>query len=353
MTGDDDLLRDSCERLFADLATRDAIEAAERGIWPGTMWQAVEESGLARPQLPESKAGAGGTWNDAHTVLFAAGRHALPLPIAETMIGAWLLAQAGLDVPEDPLSLAAAGEGERPRATRSNGVWRLDGIAKGVCWGDLAPCCVAMAQGESPMVVLVARDQAARSQDANLAGEPRDTLAWHSATALAAAPLQGEDGYVLGALARAAQIAGAVDRALELSVQYVLERKQFGRPLAAFQAVQQALAVLAGQAAAAAMASKMAFRAMDRGEASFEIAAAKIVCGEAAGAAANLAHQAHGAMGFTREYPLGYSTRRLWSWRAEFGADSHWAAWLGRRVAARGADALWGDLTSRDWKASG
>lgn len=349
MMSDDDLLRDSCERLFADLATRDAIEAAERGIWPGAMWQAVEKSGLARPQLPESKAGAGGSWNDAHTVLFAAGRHALSLPIAETMIGAWLLARAGLDVPEGPLALAAVREGERPRATRSNGAWRLDGIATRVCWGDLAPHCVAVAQGESAMVMLVARDQAALTPESNLGGEPRDTLVWQGATALAAAPLQGEDAFMLGALARAAQMAGAVDRALELSVQYVLERRQFGRPLAAFQAVQQALAVLAGHAAAAAMAAKIAFRAMDRGEASVEIAAAKIVCGEAAGAAANLAHQAHGAMGFTREYPLQYSTRRLWSWRAEFGADSHWAAWLGRRVAARGADALWGDLTSRDW----
>ena len=42
---------------------------------------------------------------------------------------------------------------------------------------------------------------------------------------------------------------------------------------------------------------------------------------------------------------LQFATRRLWSWRAEFGAESHWAAELGRRAAERGADQLWPDLT--------
>ncbi|MCL4748169.1 MAG: acyl-CoA/acyl-ACP dehydrogenase [Burkholderiaceae bacterium] len=348
MTHDDDgILRDSCERLFADLATRDAIEATERGIWPEAMWDAVEQAGLARPQLPESEGGSGGTWRDAYTVLFAAGRHALPLPLGETMVGAWLLARAGIDVPPGPLAVAAFTGAEPPRVSASESAWQLNGSANGVPWGGVAPHCVALAQGESTMVVLVARDQAALSPGSNLAGEPRDTLAWQAAAALAAAPSRG-DASELGALVRSAQMAGAIDRALELSVRYVLERRQFGRPLAGFQSVQQALAILAGHGATTAMAAKAAFRAMDRGDASFEIAAAKILCGEAAGVVANLAHQAHGAMGFTREYPLHYSTRRLWSWRAEFGSDSHWAAWLGRRVAARGGEALWSDLTSRD-----
>jgi acyl-CoA dehydrogenase len=69
--------------------------------------------------------------------------------------------------------------------------------------------------------------------------------------------------------------------------------------------------------------------------------------GEAAGLGAGIAHQVHGAIGFTYEHSLHFSTRRLWSWRAEFGSESRWAQALGRDAAARGAEQLWADLTAR------
>ena len=46
------------------------------------------------------------------------------------------------------------------------------------------------------------------------------------------------------------------------------------------------------------------------------------------------------------EHSLHFATRRLWSWCAEFGGESHWAAELGRHITARDADALWPDLTA-------
>jgi acyl-CoA dehydrogenase len=130
-------------------------------------------------------------------------------------------------------------------------------------------------------------------------------------------------------------------------VRYVTERKQFGRPIGTFQAVQHNLAILAGHVAAAGIAAGHAFRAADRGEATFEIAVAKVRVGEAAGVGAGLAHQAHGAIGFTYEHSLHFVTRRLWSWRAEFGAEAHWAERIGREAIARGPDALWSHVTAR------
>jgi acyl-CoA dehydrogenase len=134
-------------------------------------------------------------------------------------------------------------------------------------------------------------------------------------------------------------------------VKYVTERKQFGRPLAAFQAIQQNLALLAGHTAAAGMAAQQAFHIVERtgegGDATFEIAVAKVRTGEAASLGAGIAHQAHGAIGFTYEHSLHFVTRRLWSWRAEFGAENHWSVALGRQVATRGAEALWPHMTSR------
>ena len=60
----------------------------------------------------------------------------------------------------------------------------------------------------------------------------------------------------------------------------------------------------------------------------------------------SIAHQTHGAIGFTDEHILHRYTMRLWSWRDQFGSESHWAVRLGEHVAARGADELWPMVTA-------
>lgn len=159
---------------------------------------------------------------------------------------------------------------------------------------------------------------------------------------------EGSDEHKqLGAFMRTAQIAGAFDAALALSVGYVNERQQFGRPLGKFQAVQQSLASFACEAAAANCAAMGAAQALDRGDAVFEIAAAKLRANRAVGVGTTVAHQVHGAIGFTQEYALQELTRRLWQWRSDFGNDAYWEERLGRSVIERGADAFWPDLTAR------
>jgi acyl-CoA dehydrogenase len=346
------LLAPTVTRLFSDLVTKELIESAEKGAWPDKLWRALEEGGLTLPLVPEAAGGAGGTWSDAHVVVRAAGKHAAPVPLAETIVAGWLLAEAGLEVPLGPLTLAPVREGESLRLARSGGAWRLSGTVTGVPWGAAAGHVVAAAEGEgAPMVALVRQGAGQVTADRNLAREPRDTLAFDGASVVAAGPATpraSADGVlVLGAMVRAAQMAGALESLLEQSVRYVTERKQFGRPLASFQAIQHNLAIVAGHVAAAGIAAENAFRAADRGDAAFEVAVAKVRAGEAAGIGAGLAHQAHGAIGFTYEHALQFSTRRLWSWRAEFGSESRWAMRLGRQVAANGAERLWSDLTAR------
>ena len=153
----------------------------------------------------------------------------------------------------------------------------------------------------------------------------------------------------MGALIRTAQIAGALDAALAQSVAYANERVQFGKPIAKFQALQQSLAVFAEEAAAANCAAQAAFAAAGKydGAAEFEIAAAKLRANMAIGIGTGIAHQTHGAIGFTREYSLHPLTRRLWSWRSEFGNDRLWSQRLGRAVVGAGADAFWQNLTER------
>ena len=204
-------------------------------------------------------------------------------------------------------------------------------------------------------VAIVERAACAVEPGTSLAGEPQDTVVFDGVTPIARSVPDVMDHTErlrwMGATLRAEQMAGALERCLEQSLQYAADRRQFGRPIAKFQAVQHNLAVLAGEVAAATTSADAAVRAIARH--GFEddrtflaVATAKIRGGQAASAGAGIAHQVHGAMGFTREYSLQHRTRRLWTWRDEFDPESTWAIELGRHLAKRGGDALWATVTA-------
>jgi alkylation response protein AidB-like acyl-CoA dehydrogenase len=229
---------------------------------------------------------------------------------------------------------------------------QLSGRARHVPFArNAAHIAVVGTRGGESVVALVAAKGLAISPGIGLSGEPRDTVSFDGATALAVQPVPGLDPAkltLIAAAARTQQMAGALERILEQSVQFSLDRVQFGRPIAKFQAVQHNLATLAGEVAAASAAADLAAEAIalhgvDGVDA--DVAIAKLRVGDAAGAGAAIAHQVHGAMGFTYEHTLHHSTRRLWGWREEFGNETLWAERLGRMVAAQGADALWPFVT--------
>jgi len=141
-------------------------------------------------------------------------------------------------------------------------------------------------------------------------------------------------------------MAGAMQAVLDLTLTYTSEREQFGRPLAKFQAIQHHLSDIACEAAASIAAVELASDALigvsaPEADVLDELAIAKIRCGQAAAKTAAAAHQAHGAMGFTREYALGRYTRRLWQWQDEFGSEVEWAMRLGHSVLSDPEPQLW------------
>jgi alkylation response protein AidB-like acyl-CoA dehydrogenase len=140
---------------------------------------------------------------------------------------------------------------------------------------------------------------------------------------------------------------GAATKAQELTLQYALDRKQFGKPLAQFQVIQSYLAQMAGELSAARAMFATALRAAHEGAGASraEAAAAKVRIGQAAQVITGLAHQVHGAIGFTEEYALQLWTRRLWAWREEFGNETEWARELGAAVIALGPEAYWERIT--------
>src|SRR3954447_14713062 len=324
----DTILYDSALRLFGDHVSSQLLNAADSGAWPEALWRAVDEAGY----LDVLAEGTGGMV-EAVAILRAAGHHAAPVPLPETMLARWLCALSGIEAPTGPLSIALAEPDDPARYAP-------------VPWGGVVE---ALAIVSDSSFSLVARDRLRFQAGTSLAGEPRDLLTatgeGHSAplpNAVSADLVRG-----VGALMRAAQMAGAMEAVLGLATTYANDRVQFGRPIGKFQAIQQQLALLAEEAAAALVAVESAAISLAEGRQSAELAlaAAKIRAGEAAGAVTEIAHQVHGAIGFTEEHFLHNLTRRLWSWRDEFGDESYWAGLLGRRIAASGGAGLWPLIT--------
>jgi alkylation response protein AidB-like acyl-CoA dehydrogenase len=133
---------------------------------------------------------------------------------------------------------------------------------------------------------------------------------------------------VLTACLIAAQMAGAMQRVLEMTLQFANDRQQFGRPLGKFQAIQHQLAVMAEQVLAARMAAQIGCSAA----VTLNAAIAKARASEAAVEVVALAHSIHGAIGFTADYDLQLFTRRLNVWRLQAGSESYWQGVLGQAV---------------------
>jgi acyl-CoA dehydrogenase len=343
----DSLLTDTATRVFGDTSTFEAVEAAEARGWAPEIWSAVAGTGLAWVSVPEAAGGSGGTLADALEVLRIAGRHAVPVPLAETgVLGGWLLAGAGLPVPDGPVTVVPGTR--REDLAFAGGV--LSGSAHRVAWARAVDQLVVLTRdGTTPVVAVVDRADVDVTPGVNLAGEPRDSVAFDAVTPRALAPAApGVDAEALGlrgALSRVALMAGALAGLHELTMEYTGERRQFGKAVGSFQAVQAHLVHEAQDAVIVAMALAAATRAAEAGSARFEITAAKLLADQAASAATRHAHQAHGAMGMTREYPLHHLSRRLWSWRSEFGDERTSSRVVGDLVVDAGPDQLYPLIT--------
>jgi acyl-CoA dehydrogenase len=347
----DSIITDTATKIFQDLCEPDVVNKAEKGEWPKALWDALEESGLPLTWVPDDYGGAGAELADGFAVLRVSGRFAAPVPLAETLLAGWLLAEAKIAAPAGPMTIAPVHEDGNITVAADN---KLSGRARHVPFAQSAGhIAVVATQNGAPVIALVETKSITVNPGVGLSGEPRDTVSFDGATAIDVKPVPGLDPAkltLIAAAARSQQMAGALERILEQSVQYSLDRSQFGRPIAKFQAVQQNLAALAGEVAAASAAADGAAEAIgEHGIASditaAQVAIAKLRVGDAAGAGAAIAHQVHGAMGFTYEHTLHHSTRRLWGWREEFGNETLWAERLGRMVAAAGADELWPFVT--------
>lgn len=354
MAESDNIVVETAEKIFADLADPQEINNDKKNSWQAPLWQALSEAGLPLSWVPDELGGSGASPADGFALLNAAGRFAVAVPLAETMLAGWLLAQAKIASPEGEMTVLPASPRNRITMDADGS---LSGRARGVPFAQAAKHFAVLAHGkDSVSIALVDASKGRIESRLNVGYDHSDTVTLDKVqpVAIKAAP-KGVDQTTLmlmGGVARSLQIAGALESMLDISVRYSNERVAFEKKISKFQAVQHNLARLAGESAAALAAATSAADAIANAkvfndEVYLEAASAKIRCAEAAEKGGSIAHQVHGAIGFTIEHILHRYSLRALAWRDDFGSESYWAVELGKLVARRGADELWPLVASR------
>jgi acyl-CoA dehydrogenase len=344
MSEQQQLIVETSRRIFSDLCTKEVVDRGEAGEWAQALWHALETSGLTLAGIAEDAGGSGGDVADALLVIRQAAEFAAPIPLAENFIAATLLVEAGIELPAGPLTVAGALECGTIEFSQQGSATDIVGDLAPVSFGLHCNHWVIVAENEIAVVSPKALNAAPML---NIAGESESIFpsgtSIGSIEALNVVKLNGASERLrqLGAITRVNLMCGAMTSILDMSVAYALERKQFGRAISQFQAVQQQLAILAGEVASCQRAADSILNS----DAVMDIAIAKARVGEAVQKVADISHQVHGAMGYTREHPLNLRTRRLWVWRDQYGKETYWQQQLARTIVARGADALWDVIT--------
>lgn len=353
---DDDVrsLRAVTSKICGDLL-EESLTAPEVGLpFVPTLWDALEDAGLLRMGLGSRSNGDGSGWEAAAIVLAESARNAAPGPIMETsFLSEWLLDQAGVQsIAGGPVT---TGNGSFTREADD----KVRMSAERVPWARTADHVIVVGTLDDDVVVAVVPSRSAAMEDhANVAFQPRESV-----TALLdpgdlhrVDPAVIDEWLLRGALGRSVPSCGALERAVEMSIEHVKTRQQFRRSLSGFQAVQHLLASAASELAVATNAADVAVAEVSsldfrRISTTLAVSAAKSQSSRAATVVARSCHQLHGVIGMTLDYPLRHFTLPALAWRNEFGNQSFWDGRIGRLAVTRGRGA-WDLLTAlAHWRA--
>ncbi|WP_136620271.1 MULTISPECIES: acyl-CoA dehydrogenase family protein [Mesorhizobium] len=321
------MLDDTAERMLAR-RLQDPMARRLETLRPALFAETIEV-GLPLALAPEAEGGLGGTLFQAGVIAWRWGWHAAPLPIVEVLLipslssasEAWMAGQLtlastpGLELSGGAISGKAI---EAPVIGESSIILAIATDAKGHSW-------------------LVEIDAMPAEKIRALSGEPWLRLDASAARVRAKrpCPVEPDTVAVRGALLTSAAMMGAMTRILEIAIEYANIRKQFGKPLGKFQAVQHMIAEAASEYAAAQAALAAAIEAEDGGKSRPLLwQSAKAQAGRAATVVSAVGHQVLGAIGFTEEHVLHHYSKRLWTWRDEWGRQTVCEAAIGRAACA-------------------
>ena len=308
---------EALEKVLADHATSAAIRAVEVGGPPDALWQPIEQAGFLDLLLPEAQGGAALPLADLFPILECLGRHAMPLPVGQSIVARALLGD-GAALPSGMVTIGLQLQ------RLPGGALRCPQVPGGGLAGH-----VLVADGES--LLLLDAAQARRVP----VGDPRNQTAdleWSATPPVMQLSTGGQHLAPFAAAVMAAQLSGAMQRCFDMALDQCNTRVQFGKSIGKFQALQQQLSMMAEHVLAAAIAAEAAFRADGAVPSALAAAVAKSRTSEAVVLVAATAHAVHGAIGMTDEYDLGLVTRRLHDWRLAYGAEHVWNLRIGHQL---------------------
>ena len=340
LTDDQAMLRDTARDFVAaeaPVAHLRALRDANDPIgFSRGLWKQFAEMGFTGILIPEAAGGLGLGHVEAGVVLEEIGRNLTPSPFLTTAVAA-VEALKGTShaarwfpgiLAGETVAALAIDEGPKHdgriamRAERSGNGFRLSGVKQFVAHGHAADLLIVAAQTAGGVTLF------AVPNDANgLTADPQ-RLADSSVAArlqfdkveVDADAVIGEVDQGAGPLARllaagrtgaSAELLGVGGGAMDMTVGYLKERKQFGVPIGSFQALQHRAAHLYAEMEVARAAVLKAQQLLDAGEDAAEaVSVAKAMTGLATTLAVQEGIQMHGGIGMTDEYDIGFYMKR-------------------------------------------
>src|SRR6201991_2710665 len=170
----ENIVVETAEKIFADLADAQTINRDKKGEWKAPLWRALTEAGLPLSWVPEECGGSGASLAEGFSVVSAAGRFAVAVPLAETMLAGWLLAQAKITSPEGAMTVAPASPKDRITVNVDG---TLSGRARGIPFAKAAGHIAVLATGGSGLsIALVDAGSVRLETGLTLANDNSDTV---------------------------------------------------------------------------------------------------------------------------------------------------------------------------------
>ena len=365
-TEDQDALRQLARKIFDDHFTHERLKAVDNGgEWlDRPVWAELAKTSLLGVALPEDVGGSGLGFVELCIVLEEVGRAVAPLPVWPTLVlGAAPLDLFGSDaqrkrwlpgvVAGDAILTAALVESgwDAPgtitaQATRDGGHWRLDGVKHCVPAADLAARILVPARTSDTSAGVFLVDPHASGvrleRQVTTNHEPQFEVTLSGASIASDDVLgdpTGGGAIVDWTLQRAvaglcAMATGVADRALRMTAEYTTNRKQFGKPLATFQAVAQRAADAFIWVEGMRWTMWQAAWRLSTGQSAHEdVAVAKYWAGEGGHFTTYAAQHMHGGIGLDLDYPL----HRYFLWAKQLdltlGCATQQLSYLGAEMA--------------------
>jgi acyl-CoA dehydrogenase len=309
-------LRDLAHQILADATTLERVKTvmADADGFDRDLWAALCEAGLVGISLPESVGGAGLGFLETCIVLEEVGRTAAPVPaiavlgyaapalveygatdaLAGVADGSRIVAGAFTEAVGDPATPATTAKGRKLTGTKVC-------VPAGL-WADL----LLVTADDGLYVVDPSADGVTVVRQDTMMGAPAALVELRDAPGEKIAGPEGV-AYALqhAQTALSVTMAGGCQTALELTSEYVKERKQFGRAIATFQAASQRTADAYIDTEAVKLTAWQAAWRLDAGhEADTQVATAKFWAADGAQHVLRAAHHLHGGVGVDRDYPL-------------------------------------------------